>query len=117
MKQLNIPLTVVALAVNSLLPATACSDDALEGLDVTMIVLDDARELRAAVSQLDDPVYIDTNADEGDAYGDSDDGPNIESAYESEDDGFNGDGYSDEDQMEYEDDFEDGEDIDLDLYD
>jgi len=58
MKQLNIFIAVLALTFIAFYPAAARADeepDGLEGLDVTMMVLDDTLDLEGSVNEMDGP--------------------------------------------------------------
>jgi hypothetical protein len=135
MKQLNLLVAVMALTVMAFLPAAARADDALEGLDVTVFVLDDVRDLDEAMHDMDGPDDGDVHRDDWEDDGrDEDESDNRGSGEVGTDDPVQaegesggdfadeewGDGFAhdadDEDQMEHEDDFEDGEDIDFDEF-
>ena len=77
MKQLNILATTLVLTCFALFPATVRADDSLEGLDVTMVVGDDAGEIDASISRMrgpdDDGVDDDDWEDDGDRQRDEED--------------------------------------------
>lgn len=129
MKHLDVVLAAVALSCFSLPPASALADDALDDLDVTMEVLDDADRIGDSIPEVrgtGEAAYL-----EHDAYEDPrdvgesddelvDDGEfSGQDEYSEEDDGFeHSDGFGDEDIGD-DDDFgeEEGEDIDDDDFD
>ena len=123
MEQLNIFVAVLALTLIALSSAAARADkdpSGLEGLDVTMIVLDDAVDLEGSVNEMDGP---DDDVRNDHSAGDSEyeNEPENEFADESEDgvkEGFEGDDYiKNEDEMGEERSFEDGEHVDVDEFD
>lgn len=123
MEQLNIFVAVLALTQIAFSSAVARADkdpSGLEGLDVTMIVLDDAVDLEGSVNEMDGP---DDDVRNGHNEGDSEyeNEPENEFADESEDgvkEGFEGDDYiKNEDEMGEEGSFEDGEHVDEDEFD
>jgi hypothetical protein len=123
MEQLNIFVAVLALTLVAFSSAVARADkdsSGLEGLDVTMIVLDDTVDLEGSVNEMDGPdddVRNDHN--EGDSEYEND--PENQFADESDDgvkEGFEGDDYiKNEDEMGEEGSFEDGEHVDEDEFD
>lgn len=122
MKPLNLSLTLLVLTLMAFIPAGARADEDMDGLDATMIVLDDVSDLDEAIAEIDGP--------------DDDDVEDVDWEYEYEEntgrvdkpagggepeegfeDEFEGDQENEEDAFEEEDDFEDGEDVDDDAFD
>ena len=64
MKQIKLFTAVLAWTVIAFFPAAANADDALEGLDVTMIVLDEPGDFDESMSQMDGPDEGDVNDDD-----------------------------------------------------
>jgi len=122
-KLLNTFVAVLALTLIAFFPAAAQADEdpnGLDGLDVTMIVLDDAVDLEGSVNEADGPDDDDRNDHhEGESAYQNE--PEDEFANESEDgvkEGFEGDDFiKNEDEMGEEDGFEDGEHVDEDEFD
>jgi hypothetical protein len=55
MKQLNLFFAILALTLIAFFPAAVRADDALDGLDVTMIVLDGKADLDMEMSTMSGP--------------------------------------------------------------
>lgn len=123
MKQLITFFAMLALTGIAFFPAAAHADvtnagNALDDLDVTMVVLDNVGALSAEISKMDGPDH-----DVGDDH-DADDDERDESEHDHEhdfDDAEHGDDFDhddvlEEDELDDEDDFEDGEDVDMDEF-
>jgi hypothetical protein len=55
MKRLNLLFAVLVLTLLAFVPATTRADDALDDLDVTLIVLDDVSDLDEAIAEMEGP--------------------------------------------------------------
>ncbi len=128
MKQLTVFFAILALTFVAFLPSAAHADvtnagNALDDLDVTMVVLDNVGALSAEISKMDGPDH--DVGDDHDADGDERD----ESEHDQErddheldfDDADHGDDFDhddvlEEDELDDEDEFEDGEDVDTDEF-
>ena len=116
MKPLTTFFAILALTGIAFFPAAAHADatnasDALDDLDVTMVVLDNVGALSAEISKMDGPDHDagdDHDEDESDREHDFEDA-------EHRDD-FDHDDILEEDELDDEDDFEDGEDVDTDEF-
>jgi hypothetical protein len=131
MKHFNIFIAVLALTFVSFFPVAVRADEGLEGLDVTMMVLDDASDLEESINEMDGPDDSDLRDDDWEGRGedeivvDLEDEADEESEDEADEefedemeDQYEGDDFiEDEDEMDEEDDFEDGEDVDEDEFD
>ena len=123
MEQLNIFVAVLALTLIALSSAVARADkdpSGLEGLDVTMIVLDDAVDLEGSVNEMDGP-DDDVRNDHNEGDSEYENEPENEFADEPDDgvkEGFEGDDYiKNEAVMGEGGSFEDGEHVDEDEFD
>ncbi len=139
MKQLTTFFAILALTGIAFFPAAAHADatnasDALDDLDVTMVVLDNVGALSAEISKMDGPdhdVGDDHDADvderdesEHDQERDDHDDMHHEDESDREHDfedaehrgDFDHDDVLEEDELDDEDDFEDGEDVDTDEF-
>ena len=116
MKQLITFFAMLALTGIAFFPAAAHADvtnagNALDDLDVTMVVLDNVGALSAEISKMDGPDH-----DAGDDHDEdeSDREHDFEDAEHGDD--FDHDDVLEEDELDDEDDFEDGEDVDMDEF-
>lgn len=122
MKQLNIFAAVLALTCFAFFPATVRAGDALEDLDVTMIVVDDSGELESSVLEMPGPDDGDVRDDdwEDDVRDDEseederDDDFDFEDEEEGDDD-FDHDNEEEDELEEEDDDLDDGDEVDDDL--
>ena len=110
MRQTMIFLAVLLLTLVVYVPAPGLADER-EDLEATITVLDDPADLDDSMRQIKSPDVRDVEDEESDTE-DSGDEPK-----ETIDDGFELDDVYDDDEMVYEDDFEEAEDIDEDTYD
>jgi len=133
MKQFNVFVATLVLTCFAFLPTTAHADD-LDGLDVTMEVMDDISEIGDTISEMQGPEDGDVPLPGGDDVGDREGDESEESLYgdfdgersgegedefEAPEDDFGHDDDFDESDLEEDDDFEDeeGEDVDDDEFD
>ncbi|MDH5620773.1 MAG: hypothetical protein OEY74_01720, partial [Gammaproteobacteria bacterium] len=105
MKQLNILIAVLALTLIAFFPVAARADEDLEGLDVTMIVVDDEGDLEDSINEMEGPDDGDVDDDDWEDDGDHED------EYEDESDSNDDDSASED---EFEDEVEDEMDHDSD---
>jgi len=119
MKQINIFAVSIVLTCFTLLPAVTIADG-LGDLEVTMDVLDTESELNDVIAEMRGPEDVDSESDRndeagevGEVGGDSETDSDVADAG----DGFERDVVREEDEMADESDFEEGEDIDLDIFD
>jgi hypothetical protein len=122
MKQLNLFAALLALTCCAFFSAAVLADDALEDLDVTMIVVDDSSELESSISEMrgpnDDDVHdddwgdeeSDDEAEEHESDHDDDDFRDEES-----DDDFDRDNEKEEGLYGAQEDLDDGDEVDDDL--
>ena len=127
MKLPNLTLIVFVLTLMALVAVGARADEDMDGLDLTMIVLDDVSDLDDAIAEMggpDDDGVKDVDW-EYEYEEDSDDNNDKSEArdrsaerFEDQfDDEFEGDVENEEEAFGDEDDFEDGEDVDDDAFD
>ena len=119
MKQLITFFAMLALTGIAFFPAAAHADvtnagNALDDLDVTMVVLDNVGALSAEISKMDGPDH-----DVGDDH-DADDDERDDHEHDFDDaehgDDFDHDDVLEVDELDDEDDFEDVEDVDMDEF-
>jgi segregation and condensation protein B len=139
-KQINIFMAVLALTIIAFFPAAARADEGMEGLDVTMIVLDGAGDFDEHMNKMDGPDLADVNDDDWEDDEDESEDQSEDESDEDESEGemrgefdaevglasedevhggfadeFEHDEFDDDDEdMGDDDDFEEGEDVDED---
>ena len=117
MEQLKLFLAILALTCIAFFPPAARGDGVLDDLDVSLVVLDDASDLSAELSEMRGPDDHVDEHDEDDSVSDDHEVERDEETveYDKHNDDFEYDEHNDEeDYFEDEDDFEDGDDVDTD---
>lgn len=115
----------LALSACALCPATVLAEEGMEGLDDTMIVVDNPASIAGEIAKMRGPNDRDVDREDWEDTGPAMTEPAAEVFEDAEDskrlkdqgDDFERDRVREEEELAEEDNFEEGEDIDLDEYD